>query len=208
MRPSISQALTNDTLQSFNRPGLVIKAVLGARVIAELKFRQIAVQMLFAAMLIYATHAALEDRECAFNGVGVDGAVTVIDVLACAVQGGAMLRELFADLAIHRRFVGHQTGFTGDVGANDGVDFICAILVEGERAHGAGVAIYKRENGHLVGLTTARLDNALALAEIGLIDLNRGTIATERGKIARTHRFTDAMGKEPRALVLDFKNAA
>ena len=43
--------------------------------IAEIEFAKIAVQMLLAAMLIDALHAALEDRKVAFDGVGVDGRV-------------------------------------------------------------------------------------------------------------------------------------
>ena len=44
----------------------VIEAERGARVVAEIKFREIAMQMLLAAVLIDAAHPALENREVAF----------------------------------------------------------------------------------------------------------------------------------------------
>ena len=55
-------------LSAFSRV-LVVHAELGAVAVAEIELRQIAVQMLFAAMLIDALHAALEDREEAFDRV-------------------------------------------------------------------------------------------------------------------------------------------
>jgi hypothetical protein len=39
--------------------------------VAEIEFRQIAMQMLLAAMLIDAFHAALKDRKEAFRRIGV-----------------------------------------------------------------------------------------------------------------------------------------
>ena len=50
-----------------------------AGVVAKIKFRQIAMQMLLAAMLVDAFHAAFEDREIAFDGVRMDGATGVVD---------------------------------------------------------------------------------------------------------------------------------
>ena len=40
--------------------------------ISEVEFRSITMQMVMAAMLVDAFHAALEDSEEPFNGVGVD----------------------------------------------------------------------------------------------------------------------------------------
>ena len=52
--------------------GAVIIAVpkRGTMVIAEIKFRQIAMQVFLAAMLINALHSALKDAEKALNGIG------------------------------------------------------------------------------------------------------------------------------------------
>ena len=50
----------------------VIYAQPNAIGIAEIKLREIAVQVLLAAMLVDALHAALEDRIVALDGVGAD----------------------------------------------------------------------------------------------------------------------------------------
>ena len=50
----------------------IVHAERDAVVVAEIKLRKIAVQVLLAAVLIDAAHAALEDREIVFNRVGVD----------------------------------------------------------------------------------------------------------------------------------------
>ena len=51
------------------RAHIVRVAKLHAVGIAEIELAQIALQMLFAAMLIRSDHSALEDRKDAFNGV-------------------------------------------------------------------------------------------------------------------------------------------
>jgi hypothetical protein len=68
-------------------------------VVAELKLSDVAVQVLTAAMLIDALHAALEDREAAFQRVRVD---VVTHILASAVLNDAMLGEAKADLDIYQ----------------------------------------------------------------------------------------------------------
>jgi hypothetical protein len=66
-------------------------------IIPELELRQIPVQMLLAAMLIDALHAALENGEGALDGVRVDRAILIIDLLAATVQRMTMLGELAAE---------------------------------------------------------------------------------------------------------------
>ena len=61
VRPSISEALANDTLSQSVGAVSVVHAKRCAVVMAEIKLRQIAMQMLFGAMLIGAEHAALEN---------------------------------------------------------------------------------------------------------------------------------------------------
>ena len=63
----------------------IVDANRNAVVIAEIKFRKIAMQMLFLAMLVHAVHAALEDREHVFDGVGVDDYRPLANVLASSV---------------------------------------------------------------------------------------------------------------------------
>jgi hypothetical protein len=74
VRLSIRQAFAFGTLNGKRRPFPIGDF---ASVVTEIKFRQITVQMLLAAMLVHTTHATLEDREVAFNGIGVNVAASV-----------------------------------------------------------------------------------------------------------------------------------
>jgi hypothetical protein len=47
-------------------------------IVAELEFGQVTMEMVLSAVLIDAAHPALEDREHALNGVGVDDVVNVL----------------------------------------------------------------------------------------------------------------------------------
>src|SRR6185437_11804989 len=70
-------------------------------------------QVLLAAMLVDALHAAFEDAVVAFNRVGVD--VAVANVFVCGVLYRAVARKLLADADIMPGFVRHQMAFLGDV---------------------------------------------------------------------------------------------
>jgi hypothetical protein len=97
---AVRNALASDSLRPFGGAGSIIKAVGDPVVISELEFSQIAMQVLFAAMLVNALHAALEDAEIAFHGVAVDRWVIVIDVLPGAMRRGAVAGEVIGNLGI------------------------------------------------------------------------------------------------------------
>lgn len=82
---------------------MIIHTVRCPIIVAEIKFRSVTVQVLLAAVLIHALHAALEDAVEAFDRVGVNFSATVF---ALTVSGKVMLCELFAKVAILTRFVG------------------------------------------------------------------------------------------------------
>src|ERR1700737_4762201 len=71
-RRSIGQTLADDAFQRASGTLHIIYAKSDALAIPEMEFRKVAVQMLLAAMLINALHAALEDRIVALDGVGGD----------------------------------------------------------------------------------------------------------------------------------------
>ena len=77
VRPSIHQALALGALNDPRRARRVIDAKSSAVRISEIELRQIAVKMLFAAMLIHPLHPALEDRIEAFDGVRRDDLVAL-----------------------------------------------------------------------------------------------------------------------------------
>ncbi|CDX13586.1 hypothetical protein MPLSOD_10122 [Mesorhizobium sp. SOD10] len=59
----VRETLPLGTLQGNERPNVVVDAHGNAVAVAEVKFRQIAVQMVFGAMLVNALHAALREHE-------------------------------------------------------------------------------------------------------------------------------------------------
>jgi hypothetical protein len=61
VRPSIGQSLANDALCQFVRAVGIVHAKRNAIVMAKIKFREVAVQMLLGAMLVGALHAAFEN---------------------------------------------------------------------------------------------------------------------------------------------------
>jgi hypothetical protein len=75
VRPSIGQTLAFDANRQGLGAHLVIDAKAGAVVVAEFELREIAMQVLFSAVLIHALHAALKYREIAFNRVGMNPTV-------------------------------------------------------------------------------------------------------------------------------------
>ena len=141
----VGQPLADDTGQHLIRTIRVIEARRNAVAVAELELRQIAVQMLLAAMLLHAAHPAFEDAESAFNGVRGDVAAHVFLVI---VMHRAMLRKLTAYALIHPRFVGHQAGFTRKIGKHDRLDFRSGLF-DMDKAAATAVAIDQAEDSLL-----------------------------------------------------------
>ena len=115
--------------------------------IAEIELGEIAMQVSFAAMLIDALHAALEDREEAFDGVGVNVAA---NVLASGVAHECVSSELGTELGIEAAFVGVQGALARDVANHDVADVGNGGTVNVERL-GATATLDKRHNGTLGG---------------------------------------------------------
>lgn len=67
VRPLIRETLASRVLNGLRRTFAIVKAELFSVIVTEVIFGKVAMQMLFAAMLINAAHTALEDREIAFN---------------------------------------------------------------------------------------------------------------------------------------------
>ena len=82
VRPTICQPLSDDSLHRLVSAHRIGKAKLRAVGIAEIKLRQVAMQMFLGAMLVDAFHAALKDRVvAAFNGIRGDIAARVLLLL-------------------------------------------------------------------------------------------------------------------------------
>jgi hypothetical protein len=113
---SIGEALSNNSLDCQFCALRVIYAEPDSIAIAEIEFGKVAVQMLLAAMLVDAFHAALEDRIVAFNGVCVDDPT---HVFADAVIDGLVHPILFPERAVTLPIITDDESFLGNVGADD-----------------------------------------------------------------------------------------
>src|SRR5690606_25873201 len=103
---SIGEALSDDANKRVICALLIADAYCHAVVIAKVKLRQIAMQVLFLAVLIHAAHAALEDRKHILDGVAVDRhAVLVPDVLAAGMTHGAVRSRVTGYITVETAFV-------------------------------------------------------------------------------------------------------
>src|SRR6266540_137897 len=75
MRRPIGKALPDDTTDRTFSALYIITAERNAIAVAEIEFRQVPMQVLLFAVLVHAFHAALKNREVAFNGIGVNDAL-------------------------------------------------------------------------------------------------------------------------------------
>src|SRR5689334_8523034 len=160
--------------------------------------------MLLFTVLIGADHAAFENGEHAFNGIGVNVAPHVF-ILAMGDEG--MFGKLKAELLVDARFIGHQARFFGDVlthkrrdlGKNQRVDNLAANL--------ASLTIYEGQHLHFV-MVSGTLWNAFLLAEKGFIYFNGTAFRTkQRGIGGRPHGLANTMRHEPRRLEGDAQSA-
>src|SRR5579862_4668952 len=110
--PPICQSLAADAFERIGCAFCIFNTARGTVVIAEIEFRQIAVQMITAAMLVRAIHAALEHTKKVLNRVGVPLAAYV---LMLRMVYGLMVSKLFRYLAIQTRVIGHQHRIRRDI---------------------------------------------------------------------------------------------
>ena len=116
MRPSISKALADDAFSRKFGAHKIIHAERGACVVTKIELREIAVQMLLAAVLINALHAALKNREVAFNRISGHVAANVfLATMIYSFVAGKFSAKLF----VPSRLIGHEAGFAGNVIAHD-----------------------------------------------------------------------------------------
>src|SRR3954451_13415141 len=78
VRRRVGQSLSDDALHGAGCALRIVYAQPDPIGIAEIKFGQVAVKMLLAAMLVSAGHATFENREITFDGIGMDQALAVM----------------------------------------------------------------------------------------------------------------------------------
>src|SRR5579884_2239950 len=140
----IGEATSYDTREKAVCAILVIATQCDPVAVSELELRQIAVKVLLGAMLINALHAALEDAEIAFNGVGVDAST---DVLASLVVHAAMAKVIVTELvAICLGFVGQDVGFAINVRLHNRDNLVSGGAIDHERTALAALTVNESEN--------------------------------------------------------------
>lgn len=172
-----------------------------AVVIAELKFRDIERQILFADLMKRPHHTTLEDRPEAFDGIGMDRSnhilpLRVIDDLVWIV---------LAELSVSHPLIGYQqtdvicNGFPNKAGQRFGFD------VRNDASHHIALALNRSSNDQLPRSRAARAAVTVAVVPILRLATNECLIdfddPAELGSIARAQGDSDAMAHIPSRLV-------
>src|SRR3954447_8800013 len=165
-------------------------------------------------MLVNALHAALEDREVAFDRVRVLLAIVKANILAAAVVDRAVTRELGANVRVETALVRHQLALATGVLAQDQLDGIGVGVVDVEGA-GLAATLHQAHDRTLAGRAALAAPGVRAVsalrrrlgfvlvAEVGLVRLDNLALAAKAARIVRgaRHRLADAMRHEPSRLV-------
>lgn len=103
----MGESLTDNSLHRFGGAVHIAHANGDALVIAEIKFREIPLQMLWADMVANARHATLQDRKITLNRVGMR---TAANVLTDVAVHGFMAAEHMGQNAELAFAVRHERG--------------------------------------------------------------------------------------------------
>lgn len=186
----VGEPLTHHTAQQKFRTFGILNTDCRAVAVAEIELREIAMQVLLAAELVHAPHAALEDREIAFDLVSAE---TVLGIVADAVEHAAVIGKLLADLPVVPGFVGHENAFQIHVGADNVGDFIRNHLIGMDRTGAAGALIEESNDLHLVTETALGALYARLVADPGFIGQHLATFTAENVEIVVAHGFANAV---------------
>jgi hypothetical protein len=196
MSRSIGEALPDDALDCDLSTLNVIYTEPDAIAVAKIELGKIPVQVLFAAMLVDALHAALEDRIVALDGVGVN---LTTNIFFAAVVHAFVAGEVGANFKILTGFVGHQRGFTGNVGADNRSDLCNRSAVDMEAAGGAA-ALHESQNSIFVAPSGATLGLAFLTTDKGFIRFHNLASAAHGLDTDNAHGLTQAMRHKPSSL--------
>ena len=199
INPPISEAATDTTAQDFSGAFGVGQF---AGVVAQIELGAVTAKVGFAHVVIGADHAALEDREEVFGGVGVLEAAGG-DILLGRVIDDRVTVKLLAEAGVDGALVGHKVGGALHVGNEDAANGCCVDVSDMERT-GHAIALHKGNNGLLGGRLTGGAVLGLA-AYIGFVGFNNAVRLAAHGAsgCSTFHCLADAVAKEPSSLVGD-----
>jgi hypothetical protein len=168
IRPSICQSLSNDTFCENFSARHILKANCGAVRITEIEFRNVAMQMLLAAMLISALHPTLKNRVVSFDRVCIHvyaGFSVDLSVLIARMVYGVVLGKVLAELTVNATFVSYYLCLFGDVRLNDRDNVLFLGAIDMERANLAA-ALNKGQDSVLVARSATHL-SSLSPSDVG-----------------------------------------
>jgi hypothetical protein len=209
MRLPVHEPLADNAFQRAFGALHVIYAKPDAIAITEVKFREIAVQMFFLAVLVHSFHAALEDRKITFNGVGRDdvrGVFRIADIFIGTVGYSVVRRKLFFQIVKVLAFIGIHPAFTRHICANDRHEIGNRPSIDVE-ATCRTAALNESEN-HILVRPSAPLRYSLNPTYEGFVGLDYFASATHRiRKSDNAHGLADAMRHEPCGFKRDAQSA-
>lgn len=165
-------------------------------VVPEIEFRNVAVKVPLAAVLIYPNHPTLE--------YGIEALNRVCTNLSAPVFSGTMSHEVvFGEVLVEVRvlasFVRHHVRAGMDVSLDDWQELRGSgyLHMKGHYLSSGRAALYQAEHGMLVAIATA-FRYSLVLTDEGLIDLNDAAWAAHLGAtFADSHRLAKPMRDKP-----------
>src|SRR2546425_701523 len=202
IRTPVGESLPLDGLESVTGAFGVVDPESYAVVVAEIKFREIAMQVLALAVLIRAGHAALEHGKHTFDSVRMRIAA---HVLAFAVIYRLMIRKLLADLAVDTRAIGHKHSLRGDILLERALD-PREQLARDVRGADFAAALNEREYRFLVPVPR-KLGAPRLTPDVGFVSLNCSPTGAHESTGNVVHRVTNAVCHEPRRLIGHAKRA-
>jgi hypothetical protein len=212
---AVREALAHDSFRRALGAFHVVHAKPNAIVIPEIEFGQVAVQVFFLAVLVDAFHAALENREVAFGGIGVNGHglaarkhfdVGIADVLFVTVVDRVMHAEPLSGLGVPASLIGHEHVFLGDVGPEHFAKGAAGGAVDMEAA-GRTATLDEGQDDVLMATAGAGLGHALYPPEVGFIRFHDLASPAHGLDADRPHGLPDTVRHEPGSLEGDAQGA-
>ena len=171
---------------------------------AESHFLAVGLQMLRADFVPRSNDAALEQRECGFDGIGVDVAIGVDAQLVTDGLVPSILSQITRRAAICFPIVREQDI---DIFADIFADVLLqssALGIRGMKEAQIAAALTDADNDFLVFVFVCPSTPDILSANKGFIHFD---FAAEQRSVNFNHRVTDAMAEKPRSLVADSERA-
>lgn len=201
MSRSIGESLADNAAQGAAGPLNIINAESDPLVVTEIELGEIPLQVLLADVVIHADDSALQNREIAFDRIGVRVAA---HVFLRGMIDGLMAGETFSRFPIDAALVSTQVRLRRDLFSEDGLEVRGVHFCDME-GRDAALALDQCDDRFLWRRPLVRAVLCLS-ADIGFIRLNKTALATQgAGQLAVAHCLADAMRHEPSGLKGDAK---